>query len=336
MGVALSNIIESSNISIEELFDKKIAVDALNWIYQFLSIIRQKDGEALQDSKGRVTSHLSGLFYRNIKLIESGIRPLYVFDGKPTEMKKETNQKRRDIREEAKREWKEALSKGDYEEAKKYAQRSVTITDEILDDSKKLLDALGIQVIQAKTEGEALCSVMAKNNDVYAVATQDYDSLLFGAPRLIRNLSITGKRKRGDSFIEIHPEIFILKDILDKLEIDHDQLILLGILVGTDFNPGGVAGFGPKKALELVKEKKTIKHVFEEIEWGFDAEPEKIFSLFKHPDAGHYNIEFKELDKEKVKKILVDEHDFSEERIDNGLKRLETKADQKSLNRWFR
>ena len=223
MGVQLGELVESKEIEIERLFDKSIAIDAFNWLYQFLTIIRQKDGQPLQDSKGRITSHLSGLFYRSLKLMEANVKPVYVFDGPPPAFKKETTEQRKDIREEAKREWKEALERKDFEEARKQAQRSATVTEEIIKDSKELLDAMGIPVIQASSEGEALCSAMVKNKDVYAAATQDYDSLLFGCPRLLRNLSITGKRKRGDSYIIVNPEIIELQDFLEKLEITKDQ-----------------------------------------------------------------------------------------------------------------
>ncbi|MBI5060963.1 MAG: flap endonuclease-1, partial [Candidatus Aenigmarchaeota archaeon] len=249
MGVNLSPLLEPKEIDIEELSGKKIAVDAFNWIYQFLSIIRQADGEPLKDSHGRITSHLSGLFYRTVKLLEARIRPIYVFDGEPPAFKAEEAARRREVRESAAREWKSALERGDLAEARKHAQRAVSLDDEMLEDSKKLLEAIGIPVIQAPGEGEALASAIVKNRDAYAVATQDYDSLLFGAPRLVRNLSVTGKKKRGDSYVVVKPEMIVLDDVLQKNEISQNQLILLGILVGTDYNPGGVPGYGPKKAL---------------------------------------------------------------------------------------
>ncbi|MBI2076010.1 MAG: flap endonuclease-1 [Candidatus Aenigmarchaeota archaeon] len=337
MGVKLTALVEGRAITLDELFDKQIAIDAFNWIYQFLSIIRQKDGQPLQDSQGRVTSHLTGLFYRTLRVMEAGIKPVYVFDGEPPEFKKEVAAKRRDIRAEAVKEWKEALAKGEYAEARKYAMRSSTITDEIIEDCKKLLDAMGVPCVQAPSEGEALCSVMARKNDAYAVATQDYDSLLFGAPRLIRNLSITGKRRRGKDYIDVKPEIIILSEVLEKLDINHDQLIILGILAGTDYDPEGVAGYGPKKALDLVRQKKTLKSVLKEVVWDFSVSAEEIFDFFSNPTESTYTIEFRELDPEAVKKILCDEHDFSVDRIDSALKKLdeEKKAGQKSLQKWF-
>lgn len=334
MGIQLTQLISGREIGIEELFDRRVAVDAFNWIYQFLSIIRQPDGEPLKDSRGRVTSHLSGLYYRTLKLLEAGIKPVYVFDGEPPSFKQATVAERRSVREEAAREWKAALEKKDYETARKAAQRSTQITGEIIAGSKQLLEAMGIPVVQAEGEGEALCSVMVKEGDAFAVATQDYDSLLFGAPCLVRNLSITGRRRRGDSYIEVRPEIIELRDVLHSLSISHDQLILLGMVIGTDFNPGGLPGYGPKKALELVKERKTLQAVFRDFAWDFPASPEEIFQFFRSPKKSPYSIKFHSLDEKKVKALLCDEHDFSEERIGNALKKVQSSSEQSSLGRW--
>lgn len=335
MGIQLSSLLQGEEIALEQLFDKVIAVDAYNWIYQFLSIIRQPDGEPLKDSNGRTTSHLSGLYYRNLKLLEAGLRLVYVFDGKRPEFKIVTS-KRRDVRAEAAKDWKEALRKGDIEEARKAAMRSTTITDETVEGSKKLLDSIGIPWIQAPSEGEALCARIAARGDAYCVATQDYDSLPFGAPRLVRNLSITGRRKRGDKYVTINPEIFVLDKALETLDINHEQLIVLGILVGTDYNPGGVAGYGPKKALELVKEKKSFDSIMETVPWDFDTPAKQIFDFFKNPPETEYEIKFNEPDEEKIKTFLCDEHDFSEERVTNALNKIKEKTDQKSLSRWVK
>ncbi len=337
MGVQITELVEGRAITLEELFDKRIAIDAFNWIYQFLSIIRQKDGKPLMDTQGRVTSHLSGLFYRTMRMLEAGIKPIYVFDGEPPEFKKKTAQHRRDARAEAMKEWKAALEKEDYEEARKQAARSATITDDIIQDAKELLDAMGVPHIQAESEGEALCSAICRKGDAYAVATQDYDSLLFGTPRLVRNLSITGKRRHGGEYVEVKPELILMDDVLEKLGIEREQLIILSILVGTDYNPGGVKGYGPKRALELVKEKKTLKAVMKEVVWDFDAAPEEIYEFFLRPAGAEYSIEFRDLDAEKIKRILCDQHDFSVERIDMTLQKFaeDKKTSQKSLNKWF-
>src|SRR3989338_8440308 len=221
MGVSLSKIVEGREIGLEDLFDKRIAIDSYNWLYQFLSIIRQPDGTPLKDSSGHVTSHLSGLYYRTLKLLEHGIKPIYVFDGKPVDLKKTTTEERRNARAEAKKEWEKALERGDFEAAKKYAQRSVTVTDDIIKSGKELLEAMGVPCIQAPNEGEALCSLMCTNGDAYITSSQDYDVLLFKSPRLVRNLSISGRKKRGKDYVMINPEILTLNDVLEKLSLNH-------------------------------------------------------------------------------------------------------------------
>lgn len=337
MGVGISDIVESREITMSDLSGNIIAVDALNWIYQFLTIIRQPDGQPLMDSSGRVTSHLSGLFYRTLKVLEADIKPVYVFDGKPSSLKAAENSRRHDARAEALAEWKEALRKEDYESARKYAQRSASVDEQTIKDSKELLDAMGIPVIQAPSEGEALCSLMTRKGAVYAAATQDYDALLFKCPRIVRNLSITGKRKRGNDYITVNPELLVLEDVLKSLEINHNQLILLGMLVGTDFNSGGIPGFGPRKALQRVKEKKTLRNVFAGLPWSFDVSIEEVYEFFRKPQEIDYDISFSSLDEERVKDILCDKHEFSVERIDNALGKYNEskKAQQNSLKKWF-
>ena len=337
MGVNLSDIVDGRTIEIDDLAGQVIAVDALNWIYQFLTIIRQPDGQPLADSSGRVTSHLSGLFYRTAKLMQAGIKPVYVFDGVPSELKSAALGKRRDVRAEALREWKEALKKEDYEEARRQASRSTTVNEEMLNDSRRLLAAMGVPTIQAPSEGEALCSLMTARGDARAAATQDYDALLFGCPRVVRNLSITGKRRRGSGVVTINPEMLVLDDVLTSLGITQSQLILVGMLVGTDFNPGGIPGFGPKKALQAVREKKTLKSVFSNLPWSFDASPDEIYEFFHRPIETSYHIDFRPLDASAVRQVLCAEHDFSEERIDNTLQKLSEskKLEQNSLRKWF-
>ena len=283
MGIQISGIIPKNEIEIEILSGKKIAIDAYNILFQFLSIIRQRDtGEPLRDSKGRITSHLSGAFYRNIKLLENGIKPIFVIDGPPPAFKMKVLRERNKVRDEAKRKWKEAVEKGEKEKIMTYAQGSLKVTKDMIDDAKELLIAMGIPCIQAPSEGEAQASLLVQNEDAYAVGSQDIDSIMFGAPKMIRNLSITGKRRlpRQQTWIEIKPELIELKKVLMKLELTQEQLITLGILVGTDYNSGGIKGIGPKGALKLVKEKSNLENVLKEIEWNFEISPQKIYDFF--------------------------------------------------------
>jgi len=339
--VQLRNIVEAKQIELTDLKGKIIGIDAYNTLYQFLSIIRQKPtGEPLRDSKGRVTSHLSGLFYRTINLIEVGIKPVFVFDGTPPDFKLKTIEEREKIREEAMQKWKEALEKGEEEEVMIYAQAALRLTEEMVEESKRLLSFMGIPFVQAPSEGEAQLAVMCQRNEIHASASQDYDSLLFGSPRLVRNLSITGRRKlpRKEVYIEIKPELIELDSMLQKLGITREQLIIIGMLVGTDYNEG-VRGYGPKKALKLVKECKTLERVISKLNWRESVDLKKIFEFFLNPPSTRdYSLRWKAPDRDKIIEFMVEEHDFSRERVEKALDKLEKareEATQKTLASWL-
>jgi len=343
MGLQISDIVPKKEIEISDLRGKTLAVDAFNVIYQFLSTIRQPDGTPLMDSKKRVTSHLSGLFYRNINLLQEGIKLIYVFDGKAPDLKYGTQEKRNDVKKEAQLKYEEAREKEDIESMGKYARQIVYLDKEKIQESKKLLEAMGIAVIQAPGEGEAQASYISKEEkDVYAIASQDYDCLLFDAPKLIQNLTLAKKRKTASGYIEIKPLLIELKNVLGELEINKEQLICIGILCGTDYNPGGIKGIGPKKALKLVKEYKTKEKIFEAVDelvkegkYKIDFDWREIFELMKNPDVDkNYKIEFPKIDFDKIRKILV-EHDFSEERINNQFEKLEELKDKQKQRTLF-
>ncbi|RLF12419.1 MAG: flap endonuclease-1 [Thermoprotei archaeon] len=325
MGVDLKDLVPKREITLQDLNGRAIAIDAYNTLHQFLAIIRQPDGTLLMDSQGRITSHLSGLFYRTVNLLEMGIKPVYVFDGKPPEIKELEVLRRKMHKEEAERKYEEALARGDLKAAKTYAQQTGKLTEEMVEDAKKLLDTMGVPWIQAPSEGEAQAAYMAAKGDVYAAASQDYDSLLFGAPRLVRNVTITGRRKlpRKDVYIEVKPELIELEQLLKELEITREQLVDVGILVGTDYNPEGVKGIGPKKALKLVKEQGSLENVLstlKDVEFPFD--PKEIKKLFLSPDVtSDYKLEWREPDKGEVVRFLCREHDFSEDRVMNAVER---------------
>ncbi len=345
MGLNIRDIIPRKEIEIESLKGKIICVDAFNTIYQFLSSIRQPDGTPLMDNKKRVTSHLSGLFYRNINLIADGLKLVYVFDGIPPELKWKTHEERGEARELAREKYKEAKSEEDIEGMRKYSAGLIRLNEEMIEESKELLKAMGIVIIQAPGEGEAEAAYLARvNKEVFASASQDYDSLLFGTPRLIQNLTLARKRKTVSGYIEIKPEIIELDRVLNSLEINLDQLICLGILVGTDYNPKGIPGIGQKKALDIVRRYKQPVLIFESVSEQLMSLKEEdrfdwkdIFELFKKPRVSNVDIRFGKLDKNKIKEILVDRHDFSEERVSkqfDKLKEIKERLKQKSLGSW--
>jgi len=329
LGVNLKDLIPTEvvrEVSFDDLSGKVIAIDAYNALYQFLSIIRGPDGKPLMDSRGRITSHLSGLFYRTINFLEKGIKPIYVFDGEPPALKEAEIKRRMRIREEALKKYEEALAAGKLEEARKYAQMSAKLKDEMVEDAKHLLTLMGVPWVQAPSEGEAQAAYIVKKGDADLTASQDYDSLLFGAPALVRNLTISGKRKlpRKKIYVEVNPEIVELEKLLKTLEITREQLVDLAILIGTDFNPKGVKGIGPKKAYTLIKKygslEKALKHIGKA---EFPVEPDEIRKIFLNPKTSdNYDVNWGEIDVEGVVAFLCDERDFSEERVRKAINRV--------------
>lgn len=326
MGVDLGELVDRKDIDFADLNDKEIAVDAMNTLYQFLSIIRQRDGTPLKDSSGNITSHLSGLFYRNINLMENNIRPVYVFDGKAPELKEKETTKRRKKREEAREEWKKLKEEGKISEAYSKATQSSKVTGDMIEESKELLEAMGLAYVQAPSEGEAQAAHMVNEDQVYAVGSQDWDCLLFGADRMVKNLTTRKKRKTSSGGQkEISTELIELNNVLDQLEVTHEELIWMGVLMGTDFNPDGIHGIGPKTALKIVKRNDSWEEITEEekFEWDSENDPEAIIDFLKNPPTVDTDYSFSNPDPDRIKEILVDKHDFSEDRVDSGLEKLE-------------
>ncbi len=343
MGVNLRDLVPKVTVKLQDLNGKSIAIDAYNALYQFLAIIRQPDGTPLKDSTGRITSHLSGLLYRTSNLVEMGIKPIYVFDGTPPTLKEVEIKRRMKAKEEALIKYEKALKEGKIEEACTYAQATSRLKDYMAEDSKHLLDLMGIPWVQAPSEGEAQAAHIVKRGDADYCASQDYDSLLFGAPRLVRNVTISGRRKLPgrNVYIEVAPEIVELEAVLKECGITHEQLIDVGILIGTDFNPNGVKGLGPKTALKLIKEYGSIEEAFPHLENAeFPVEPRKIREIFLHPKVtDNYRIEWREPDDGGVVDFICRQRDFSENRVRKalekmrrGIKKLRGKT---TLERWF-
>jgi len=343
LGVNLRDLVPKVTVKLQDLSGKSIAIDAYNALYQFLAIIRQPDGTPLKDSTGRITSHLSGLLYRTSNLVEMGIKPIYVFDGTPPALKEVEIKRRMKAKEEALIKYEKALKEGKIEEARTYAQATSRLKDYMAEDSKHLLDLMGIPWVQAPSEGEAQAAHIVKRGDADYCASQDYDSLLFGAPRLVRNVTISGRRKLPgrNVYIEVAPEIVELEAVLKECGITHEQLIDVGILIGTDFNPNGVKGLGPKTALKLIKEYGSIEEALPHLENAeFPVEPRKIREIFLHPKVtDNYRIEWREPDDGGVVDFICRQRDFSENRVRKalekmrrGIKKLRGKT---TLERWF-
>ncbi len=339
MGIDLGNLFKKQKCSMNDFKDRIIVIDAYNVLHQFLAIIRQRDGTPLKDSEGKITSHLSGLFHRTSNLVEAKIKPVYVFDGEPHPLKAKTIQERKERKEKAEEEWKKALEKGDLEKAKSKAQQTSRVTDEIVDQSKDLLDSLGIPYLDAPSEGESQASYMVKKGDAYAVGSQDFDCLLFGSSKLIRNLTSSGRRKLPGkkAYAKITPELIKLELGLKSLGILQKQLVDMAILIGTDFNDG-IKGIGPKKSYNLIRKYGNAENAIAKI--GGSSVPsfseiEEIRKIFLNPKVKKdYRLKWSLPDGEKVLEILCEKHHFSKERVEPVLEKfmqIEDLMKQKNL-----
>lgn len=340
MGLDLKPLVTASPLKLPELAGKVVSIDAYNTIYQFLSIIRGPTGEPLANSRGEITSHLSGLFYRNTNLLMENIKPVYVFDGKANQLKMTEIERRSKIKKEATEKYQLAVEEGRTEDARKYGMRTSILTDKMVEESKKLLSYLGIPCIQAPSDGEAAAAYLTKRDLAFAAASQDYDSILFGAKKLVRNLAISGRRKvpNRNAYVDVEPEIFEHDKVLQEIGLTHEQLVDVGILIGTDFNPGGFPGIGPKTALKLIKENgklenvEKIKHLLPEVPY------QEIRDIFLKPEVPKVEkIEFDDVNREKVLDFLCVDKSFSADRVSGTLDKMQKAAANRSqsLEQWF-
>ena len=328
-------------LTLNDLRGKSLAVDANNYLYQFLSLIRTRDGTPLKDSQGNITSHLAGLMFRSTRLIHDfNIDLVFVFDGQPPELKTEEITKRRKQREKALEEWQEALKTHDYAKAFSKAVMTSRLTRSMIEDAKKLLTLLGIPHVQAPSEAEAQTAYMAMQDDVWAASSKDYDSLLFGAAKLLRFLTIYGKEylpSKGTTR-PLEPELITLRRLLSHHGITRPQLIDLAILVGTDFNEG-VKGVGPKTALKLIREHGRIENLPVKIRSKIPPQFERVRELYLHPaTTSDYDLSYGPLREEELFRFLCDQRDFAHKRVETAVQRMSqvyNKKKQEGLEKWF-
>ncbi len=343
LGVNLTPIMVKKILSLEDLRGKSLAVDAQNYLYQFLSLIRMQDGTPLQDSHGNVTSHLAGLMFRSTRLIHDyDIYLVFVFDGKPPQLKQQEIMKRREMREKATQEWQTALKAGDYATAFSKAVMSSHLTRSMIEDSQRLLQYLGIPFVQAPSEAEAQAAYMAQKGEVWAASSKDYDALLFGTPRLLRYLTISGREFLPSKGISrpLEPELIELDKFLSSHGITREQLVDIAVLIGTDFNEG-VKGIGPKKALILVKNHGNIENMPSEIQEKLEAQNyREVKNFFLKPQiTTDYTLRYGELQENELYRFLCDERDFSHDRVGTVIQRMKTffaNRKQTELQKWFR
>lgn len=340
MGLDLKQLVIRDKTKLESFSTKVIAIDAYNALYQFLAIIRGPDGSHLSDSQGRVTSHLSGLLYRNINFLSLGIKPVYVFDGSPPSLKSAEIERRRQNKKDATVKYEKAISEGNLQDARKYAQQTTAMKDGMVQDSKTLLKFFGIPYIDAPSEGEATAAYLTNTGHAFASASQDFDSILFGAKKLIRNFTNSGKRKipNRNSYVEIEPEIIETQKCLDELGLTQNELVDVGILIGTDFNPDGFERVGPKTALKMIKEHKRLEDVPSIQKELSNIDYIQIRKIFLEPTTKDIDeIVFDDVDYDGLSDYLVKEREFSADRVSSSLNRLKKAMEKKSQNleQWF-
>ena len=340
MGLDLKSLLIREKTKLESFTNKIVAIDAYNAIYQFLAIIRRPEGLHLTDTQGRVTSHITGLFYRNINFLSLGIKPVYVFDGKPPSLKSAEIEHRKQIKKDATVKYEKAVSTGNMEDARKYAQQTTSIKDGMVDDSKHLLSLFGIPYIQAPSEGEATAALLTTNGQADVSASQDFDSILFGAKKLVRNFTNSGRRKlpNRNTYIEVEPEIIDYKKNLEQLGISREQLIDVGILIGTDFNPDGFERIGPKTSIKMIKEHGKLEDIPQIQEQLEKIDYNSIRKIFLKPEVATIDkIDFGEIKYDEIANYLSNERSFSRDRVESSLKRLKKSLEKKSqnLDQWF-
>lgn len=347
MGVAIGKLLEDSKHKFEinnSYKDKRFGFDAYNILYQFLTTIRGIDGEPLKNKEGIVTSHLNGLFYRVLNLLSNNIDIYFVYDGKSIDLKQKTKDQRRERKEVAKAHFKDAVERGDLEDMNKFSRRFASIDENIIKESKELLGYMGVSIINAPSEAEAQISYMARNNLLDYTVSQDFDCLLFNSPNLVRNLTVSQKKKivSKNIYVNVSPEIIYLEDALNNLKLTREKLVYLSMLIGTDFNDK-VEGIGPKNAYKLVLENNSFQDIEKKLlEKGkkIDFDYKEILDVFNNPIVSKtIEIEKNSFNKNKIESMLVDRFDFSQERvssiIDKFLKEKEESQKQKSINKWF-
>jgi len=325
MGVLLTPITVRHPTSLDALRGRTIAVDGNLELYQFLSIMRTRNGQPLQDSKGRITSHLNGLAFRTTRLLaDYDIRPVFVFDGRPPDLKRKEIEKRIEAREKSQREYSAAVAAGDTATAWSKAVMTSRLTRTMVEEAKTLLTLIGIPWIQAPSEGEAQASNLSREGRTWATGSKDYDSLLFGAPRLVRFLAVASTEflpSRGRSRA-VPPELVDLDENLRALGLTREELIDAAILIGTDFN-AGVRGVGPKTAVRLLRSHHSLSSLPADVRQSLPDNVDAIHEFFLHPPvAPSDQIVQGDFDPEGLRKFLGDERDFTASRVESLVQRL--------------
>ncbi|KAI8910994.1 PIN domain-like protein [Gorgonomyces haynaldii] len=317
-------------------FGRKVAVDASTSLYQFLVAVRQNDGHQLSSADGETTSHLVGFFYRTISMLEVGLKPVYVFDGKPPEMKANELKKRGERRADAQKEMEAAKEAGDQENFDKFSRRTVKVTREQTAECQRLLKLMGVPYVEAPGEAEAQCAALAKAGKVFAAGSEDMDTLTFGTPFLLRHLTM-----RKQPIVEVDRE-----KMMQGLGLTEEQFIDLCIMLGCDYCDS-IPGVGPVRALALIKEHKSIEGIIKNVDKKKFPVPEgwpyeQVRELFKNPDVApcaEMELVWSPPDEQGLIQFLVEEKGFSIDRVKSNcekLQKLKSAGTQGRLDGFFK
>jgi len=316
-----------------------LAIDASMCLYQFLIMIRENHSGTynnLTNEDGQVTSHIIGMLTRTLRLMEAGIKPVYVFDGKPPELKLHELQTRREKREEATANLQSALESGDQEQILKSSKATVKVTREQNEQTKQLLRLMGVPVVDAPSEAEATCAALCRDGKVHAAATEDADCLTFGTKTLVRNLMAAEAQKK--QILEVTLEL-----ALEQLNISMDQFIDFCILCGCDYCDT-LKGVGPSTAIRLVMQHGSLEKVLEntdndKVPQNFNYQAARdFFKECEAVDTSSVQFEFTDPDFEGLTKFLVEDYSFSKERVERYVERLKTaksRTKQRPLDSFF-
>ncbi|KAM9955488.1 hypothetical protein ACTFIW_000090 [Dictyostelium discoideum] len=308
---------------LKNYFGRIIAIDASTSLYQFLIAMNADVSSALTNQLGETTSHLQGMFYRTIKLISRGIKPIYVFDGSAPVLKSGELAKRQARRKEAKENLKEATEVGTNEDVQKFAKRVITVTRKQNEDCIKLLTLMGVPIVKAPCEAEAQCAEIVKKGKAWATGSEDMDSLTLGSTVLLRRLFFSEAKKMP--ILE-----FELQSVLEGLGLTQDEFIDLSILLGCDYCDS-IKGIGPKRAIELIQKHKSLEEIIKHLDKSKYPLPEffpypEVRELFRNPNVIPADqlppFQWKDPDVEGLNKFLVEEMGFSDVRVAQGIEKL--------------
>ncbi|KPN30601.1 flap endonuclease 1 [Halolamina pelagica] len=320
----LRDVAAIEDVSFDSLAGSVVAVDAHNWLYRYLTTTVKFTADSVYTTgSGEEVANLVGVVQGLPKFFEHDVTPVFVFDGGVTDLKSDEVERRREQREKAEERRQEAEEAGDGVEAARLDARTQRLTDTIHETTRGLFDRLDVPYIEAPAEGEAQCAHMAARGDVDYAGSEDYDTMVFGAPRTLRQLTSKGE-----------PELMDLQKTLDKHEISYEQLVDVALLMGTDFNDG-VSGYGPKTAVKAVKEHGDIWGVMEADDV-YVENADRIRELFFDPPVtDEYEVDLDvDPDIDAARAYVVDEWEVDADEVERGFERIEESLVQTGLDDW--